>query len=80
MHPLRRRAGSTSRGAAVEHDREADAAIVRSFADDITEACIDLIDLPLDIDAQKRVIQLLLHDAPTAEQAITRLNNVPVPH
>ncbi|NTY62093.1 hypothetical protein [Mycolicibacterium sphagni] len=80
MHPLRRRSGSADRRAAVEHDPADDAARVRSFTDDITAACIDLIDLPLDITTQRRVVELLLHAAPEAEQAITRLNNTAVPH
>lgn len=78
MHPLRRRSGSADRRAA-EHDPADDTARVRSFTDAITAACIDLIDLPLDITTQRRVVELLLHDAPEAEQAITRLHNTAVP-
>lgn len=80
MHPLRRRSGSADRRAA-EHTPADDTARVRSYVEAITEACIDLIDLPLGHhDIQRRVIELLLHDAPEAEQAITRLNNTAVPH
>ena len=50
-----------------------DSATVQSYARDIRQACIDLIDLPHDHDAQQRVIQLLQYKAPAAEQAMTRL-------
>jgi hypothetical protein len=79
MHPLRRRSGSTGRRAATQPNPADDTARVRSFTDAITTACIDLIDLPLDITAQRRVIELLLHAAPDAEQAIARLNDSAVP-
>ncbi|WP_102144352.1 hypothetical protein [Mycobacterium hubeiense] len=75
MQPSRRRSGSTGRRAP-KHDAE----IVRKFTDDITAACIDLVDLPLDISAQKRVIELLLNDAPAADQAVIRLHNAAVNH
>lgn len=74
MHSLRRRAGGARRRATAEHNPDDDATRVSSFSADITEACIDLIDLPLDIGAQKRVVELLLHDAPEAEQALARLH------
>jgi hypothetical protein len=66
--------GGARRGAA--HPAPADdTATVRDYTHDITQACIDLIDLPLDHDAQQRVIDLLLHRAPAAEQALARLED-----
>lgn len=51
-----------------------DTATVRGYTHDITQACIDLIDVPLDHGMQRRVIEVLLHQAPAAEQALARLN------
>lgn len=92
MNPLRRRPTSAGRPSTEPineptneptnestNDSAADAAIVRRFADAVTAACIDLIDMPLDLEAQRRVVEVLLHEAPTAERAITRLNNSVVP-
>lgn len=58
-----------------------DNAIVQDYKHDIVEAAIDLIDLPMDHDTQQRVIELLLHKAPVAEQAMARLQHgSPVAH
>jgi hypothetical protein len=58
---------------AVPHAPADDTATVDAYIHDITQACIDLIDLPHEHDVQQRVIQVLLHQAPLAEQAMARL-------
>ena len=73
MQPFRLFGGSRRDPAAVPAPAD-DAATVRGYTHDITQACIDLIDIPLDHDTQQRVIEVLLHQAPAAEQAMARLN------
>lgn len=51
-----------------------DSVTIENYTRDIIQACIDLIDLPYDHDAQQRVIQLLQYHAPAAEQARARLS------
>lgn len=70
MYSLRRRTRNTER----EHAAAAntDTAAEQKFVNEVTAACIDLIDLPLDIPTQRRLIELLQHRAAAAEQAISR--------
>lgn len=69
-----RGSASVTKNALMPSGPATDAATVETYTRDIIQACIDLIDLPHDHDAQQRVIQLLQYHAPAAEQARARLS------
>lgn len=60
---------------AAERATPDDNAIVQQYKHDVVEAAIDLIDLPMDHNAQQRIIEILLHKAPAADQAMARLHH-----
>lgn len=78
MHASRRLRGAGRRSGAAPASDD-DVAAVRDYARAITQACIDLIDVPLDHNAQQTVIELLLHQAPAAEEAMARLTHAGSP-
>lgn len=59
---------------AAERTTPDDNTIVEQYKHDVVEAAIDLMDLPMDRDAQQRIIEILLHKAPAAEKAMARLH------
>ena len=69
-----RGSGSVTKDTLMPCGPATDSVTVDTYTRDIIQACIDLIDLPHDHDAQQRVIQLLQYHAPAAEQARARLS------
>lgn len=74
MHALRRSLSTAGRRIATPAPTaDMDNALVRTYVNDITEACVDLIDVPNDAEYQRRVINVILTQAPVAAQAMERL-------
>lgn len=71
MHPLRRRAG---RRANPTPTPDEDTRVVDQYVHAANAAAIDFLDLPFDHTVQQNLIELLLHSAPPAGQALQRLH------
>lgn len=50
-----------------------DTSVVRHFARAVTSVCTDLIDAPMHLPSQQRVIELLMNEAGNAAEAFARL-------
>jgi len=74
MHALRRSLSTAGRRIVTPAPTaDLDNELVRTYVNDITEACVDLIDVPIDTEYQRRVINVILTQGPAAAQAMERL-------